>query len=259
MLNLTGKNALVTGIANDRSIAWGIAQQLHQAGANLGITYLPDDRGRFEKKVAELVEPLNPSLFLPCDVQNDAQIQTTFDTIGEKWGKLDILIHCLAFANKDDLSGDFSNVSKDNFNLALDVSAYSLIQLCAAAKPLMTEGGSIVTLTYLGGVRVVPNYNVMGIAKAALEMNVRYLAAELGPQNVRVNAISAGPIRTLASSAVGGIRDMIHHVEQVAPLRRTVTQTEVGNAAAFLCSDLASGITGQILYVDAGYEIMGMG
>ena len=259
MLNLTGKNALVTGIANDRSIAWGIAQQLHKAGANLGITYLPDDRGRFEKKVAELVEPLNPSLFLPCDVQNEAQIQTTFDTIRDKWGRLDILIHCLAFANKDDLSGDFSKISKDGFNLALDVSAYSLIQLSAAAKPLMTEGGSIVTLTYLGGVRVVPNYNVMGIAKAALEMNVRYLASELGAQNVRVNGISAGPIRTLASSAVGGIRDMISHVEEVAPLRRTVTQLEVGNAAAFLCSDLASGITGQILYVDAGYEIMGMG
>ncbi len=259
MLNLTGKNALVTGIANDRSIAWGIAQQLHQAGANLGITYLPDDRGRFEKKVSELVAPLNPSLFLPCDVQNDEQIQATFDTIRDKWGRLDILIHCLAFANKDDLSGDFSKTSKDGFNLALDVSAYSLIQLSAAAKPLMTEGGSIVTLTYLGGVRVVPNYNVMGIAKAALEMNVRYLAAELGAQNVRVNGISAGPIRTLASSAVGGIRDMISHVEEVAPLRRTVTQLEVGNAAAFLCSDLASGITGQILYVDAGYEIMGMG
>jgi enoyl-[acyl-carrier protein] reductase I len=259
MLNLTGKNALVTGIANDRSIAWGITQQLHKAGANLGITYLPDDRGRFEKKVAELVEPLNPSLFLPCDVQNEAQIQTTFDTIRDKWGRLDILIHCLAFANKDDLSGDFSKISKDGFNLALDVSAYSLIQLAAAAKPLMTEGASIVTLTYLGGVRVVPNYNVMGIAKAALEMNVRYLASELGAQNVRVNGISAGPIRTLASSAVGGIRDMISHVEQVAPLRRTVTQLEVGNAAAFLCSDLASGITGQILYVDAGYEIMGMG
>lgn len=249
----------MTGIANDRSIAWGIAQQLHQAGANLGITYLPDDRGRFEKKVSELVAPLNPSLFLPCDVQNDEQIQATFETIRDKWGRLDILIHCLAFANKDDLSGDFSKTSKDGFNLALDVSAYSLIQLSAAAKPLMTEGGSIVTLTYLGGVRVVPNYNVMGIAKAALEMNVRYLAAELGAQNVRVNGISAGPIRTLASSAVGGIRDMISHVEEVAPLRRTVTQLEVGNAAAFLCSDLASGITGQILYVDAGYEIMGMG
>ncbi|MFB2836014.1 enoyl-ACP reductase FabI [Floridanema evergladense] len=259
MLNLTGKNALVTGIANNRSIAWGIAQQLHQAGANLGITYLPDEKGRMENKVAELVAPLNPSLFLPCDVRNEPQIQSTFETIRDKWGKLDILIHCLAFANKDDLSGDFSKTTREGFNLALEISAYSLIQLSGAAKPLMTEGGSIVTLTYLGGVRVIPNYNVMGIAKAALEMNVRYLAAELGPQNIRVNAISAGPIRTLASSAVGGILDMIHHVEEVAPLRRTVTQIEVGNAAAFLCSDLSSGITGQVLYVDAGYEIMGMG
>jgi enoyl-[acyl-carrier protein] reductase I len=237
MLNLTGKNALVTGIANNRSIAWGIAQQLHQAGANLGVTFLPDDKGRYEKKVAELVEPLQPSLFL---------------------GKLDILIHCLAFANKDDLTGGFSKTSRAGFNLALDVSAYSLVQLSRAASPLMTEGGSIITLTYLGGVRVIPNYNVMGIAKAALEMNVRYLAAELGPQNIRVNAISAGPIRTLASSAVGGILDMIHHVEEIAPLRRTVTQTEVGNTAAFLASDLSSGITGQVLYVDSGYAIMGM-
>ncbi|GAB4153645.1 MAG: enoyl-ACP reductase FabI [Cyanobacteria bacterium J069] len=258
MLDLTGKNALVTGIANNRSIAWGIAQQLHQAGANLGVTYLPDDKGKLEKKVAELVEPLQPSLFVPCDVQNDEQVAAAFETVQEKWGRLDILIHCLAFASRDDLSGDFSNVSRDGFNLALDVSAYSLVQLCRAAKPLMTEGGSVVTLTYLGGVRVIPNYNVMGIAKAALEMNVKYLAAELGPQNIRVNAISAGPIRTLASSAVGGILDMIHHVEEIAPLRRTVTQTEVGNTAAFLCSDLSTGITGQVLYVDAGYEIMGM-
>lgn len=258
MLNLTGKNALVTGIANNRSIAWGIAQQLHQAGANLGITYLPDDRGRFEKKVRELVEPLNPTLFLPCDVQNDTQIQELFETIQGQWGRLDILIHCLAFAGKEELSGDFSQTTRPGFTRALDISAYSLVQLAAAAKPLMTEGGSILTLSYLGGVRVVPNYNVMGIAKAALEMNVRYLAAELGPQNIRVNGISSGPIRTLASSAVGGILDMIHHVEAVAPLRRTVTQTEVGNTAAFLCSDLASGITGQIIYVDAGYEIMGM-
>jgi enoyl-[acyl-carrier protein] reductase I len=258
MLNLTGKNALVTGIANNKSIAWGIAQQLHAAGANLGVTYLPDDKGRFEKKVSELVEPLQPSLFLPCDVQNEAQLQETFDTIQDKWGKLDILIHCLAFASKDALSGDFSSVSRQDFTQAIEVSAYSLVSMSRAAKPLMTEGGSIVTLTYLGGVRVIPNYNTMGIAKAALEMNVRYLAAELGPQNVRVNGISAGPIRTLASSAVGGILDMIHHVEAVAPLRRTVTQAEVGNTAAFLCSDLASGITGQIIYVDAGYEIMGM-
>lgn len=259
MLDLTGKNALVTGIANNRSIAWGIAQQLHKAGANLGITYLPDERGRMENKVAELVEPLQPSLFAPCNVQDDAQVDQVFSTVQEKWGKLDILIHCLAFANRDDLTGSFSDTSRSGFTTALDISAYSLVKLCAGAKALMTDGGSIVTLTYLGGVRVVPNYNVMGIAKAALEMNVRYLAADLGPQNIRVNAISAGPIRTLASSAVGGILDMIHHVEKVAPLRRTVTQTEVGNAAAFLCSDLSSGVTGQVLYVDAGYEVMGMG
>ncbi len=258
MLNLTGKNALVTGIANNKSIAWGIAQQLHKAGANLGVTYLPDERGRFEKKVAELVDPLQPSLFLPLNVQNDEQVQSTFDAVRDKWGRLDILIHCLAFASKDDLSGDFSKTSRSGFNTALDISAYSLIELAGAAKPLMTDGGSIVTLTYLGGVKVIPNYNVMGIAKAALEMNVRYLASEMGGQNIRVNAISAGPIRTLASSAVGGILDMIHHVEATAPLRRTVTQTEVGNTAAFLCSDLSSGITGQVIYVDAGYEIMGM-
>jgi enoyl-[acyl-carrier protein] reductase I len=258
MLNLTGKNALVTGIANNRSIAWGIAQQLRKAGANLGITYLPDDRGKMEKKVAELVEPLNPSLFLPCNVEDDEQINSTFEVIREKWEKLDILIHCLAFAKKEDLSGGFSQTSRSGFNKALEISTYSLVQMAGAAKPLMTEGGSIVTLTYLGGVRAIPNYNVMGVAKAALDASVRYLASELGEQNIRVNAISAGPIRTLASSAVGGILDMIHHVEKIAPLRRTVTQTEVGNAAAFLCSDLSSGITGQVLYVDAGYEIMGM-
>lgn len=258
MLDLTGKNALVTGIANNRSIAWGIAQQLHQAGANIGVTYLPDDKGKMEKKVAELTEPLQPSLFVPCNVQDDAQVQATFDTVQDKWGRLDILIHCLAFANRDDLTGTFVETSRDGFALAMDVSTYSLVKLCAAAKPLMIEGGSVVTLSYLGGVRVIPNYNVMGIAKAGLEMSVRYLAADLGPQNIRVNAISAGPIRTLASSAVGGILDMIHHVEEVAPLRRTVTQTEVGNTAAFLCSELSSGITGQVIYVDAGYEILGM-
>ncbi len=258
MLDLTGKNALVTGIANNRSIAWGIAQQLHKAGANLGVTYLPDQAGRFEKKVRGLVEPLNPSFFLPCDVQDDAQVDAAFETIAQKWGKLDILIHCLAFANKDDLSGEFSAISREGFAKALDISTYSLTRLAGAAKPLMAEGGSIVALTYLGGVKVIPNYNVMGVAKSALEMSVRYLAAEFGANNIRVNAISAGPIRTLASSAVGGILDMIRHVEQVAPLGRTVTQIEVGNAAAFLCSDLASGITGQVLYVDAGYEIMGM-
>ncbi len=258
MLDLTGKNALVTGIANNRSIAWGIAQQLHKAGANIGVTYLPDDKGKMEKKVADLVQPLSPSLFLPCNVQNEEQVKSTFDAIRDQWDSIDILIHCLAFAKKEDLTGGFSETSRGGFNLALEISAYSLTQLAGAAKPLMKQGGSIVTLTYLGGPRAIPNYNVMGVAKAALESSVRYLAAELGEQNIRVNAISAGPIRTLASSAVGGILDMIHHVEQVAPLKRTVTQLEVGNAAAFLCSDLASGITGQVLYVDAGYEIMGM-
>ncbi len=259
MLDLTGKKALVTGIANNRSIAWGIAQQLHAAGAEIGITYLPDDKGRAESKVQKLTEPLSPTLFLPCNVQDDDQVSSLFDTVKEKWGSFDILVHCLAFANRDDLTGDFSDTSRAGFDLALSVSAYSLTRLAQGAKDLMPEaGGSIVTLTYLGGVRVVPNYNVMGVAKAALEMSVRYLAADLGPKNIRVNGISAGPIRTLASSAIGGILDMIHHVEEVAPLRRTVTQTEVGNAAAFLCSDLASGVTGQILYVDSGYATMGM-
>ncbi|MFN3678088.1 enoyl-ACP reductase FabI [uncultured Thermosynechococcus sp.] len=258
LLDLSGKRALVTGIANNRSIAWGIAQQLHAAGAELAVTYLPDERGKIKQKVEELTAPLAPKLLLPLDVQQPQQIEEAFAAIQSTWGGLEILIHCLAFAQKEDLSGDFSAVSLEGFNLALDISAYSLISLSRAAKPLMTNGGSIITLTYLGGVRVVPNYNVMGIAKAALEMNVRYLAAELGPQNIRVNGISAGPIRTLASSAVGGILDMIHHVEATAPLRRTVTQIEVGNTAAFLASDLASGITGQILYVDSGYCIMGM-
>ncbi|MDX1976365.1 MAG: enoyl-ACP reductase FabI [Pseudanabaenaceae cyanobacterium bins.68] len=256
LLDLTGKTALVTGIANNRSIAWGIAQQLAQAGAKLGITYLPDDRDRTKTKVAELVEPLSPELFLPCDVQNDQSVDNLFVEVSKIWGKLDVLIHCLAFAHKEDLGGDFSNISRAGFALALDVSAYSLIHLARGAKPLMTDGGSVITLTYIGGVKVIPNYNVMGIAKAALEMNVRYLAKEMGEQKIRVNGISAGPIRTLASSAVGGILDMIHHVEEVAPLKRTVTQLEVGNVAAFLASDLASGVTGQIIYVDAGYEIM---
>lgn len=259
MLDLRGKNALVTGIANNRSIAWGIAQQLHQAGADIGVTYLPDEKGRFEKKVREVVEPITPSLFLPCDVQEEAQIDSTFEAVAQTWGKLDILIHCLAFADKEGLGGDFSGISRAAFTKALEISTYSLIRLAQGAKPLLAEGGSILTLSYLGGVRVIPNYNLMGVAKAGLEMSVRYLAAEFGPSQVRVNAISAGPIRTLASSAVGGILEMIRHVEEVAPLRRTVTQEEVGKAAAFLCSDLASGITGQVLYVDAGYETMGMG
>jgi len=257
LLDLSGKTALVTGIANNRSIAWGIAQKLHEAGAKLGITYLPDDRDRNKGKVAELTDPLAPSFLLPCNVQDDAQVDQLFTAIAEKWEKIDILVHCLAFANKEDLSGNFTDTSRAGFQLALDVSAYSLIHLCRAAKPLMKDGGSVITMTYIGGVKVVPNYNVMGIAKAALEMNVRYLASELGSNNIRVNAISAGPIRTLASAAIGDIHKMLHHVEETSPLHRLVTPEDVGNVATFLGSDLSSAVTGQIIYVDAGYEVMG--
>ncbi|WP_026101054.1 enoyl-ACP reductase FabI [Synechococcus sp. PCC 7336] len=257
MLDLTGKRALITGIANNRSIAWGIAQQLHAAGARLAVTYLPDERGKFEGKVTKLTEPLAPEMLLPCNVGSDEQIEGVFEAIADQWGGLDILIHCLAFVKKEELSGDFTNTSRDGFSLAMDISSFSLVALCKAAKPLMGEGSSVVTLSYLGGVRVVPNYNMAGITKAALEMNVRYLASELGPQGTRVNAISAGPIRTLASAAIGDFHSMLNRVEEKAPLRRNVTQTEVGNTAAFLCSDLASGITGQTIYVDSGFSILG--
>ena len=259
LLDLSGKKILVTGIANNRSIAWGIAQQLKAAGAELGITYLPDEKGRFEKKVRELTSPLEPSLFLPLNVQDKLQIENVFQTIENKWGKLDGLVHCLAFAGKEELIGDFSETSSEGFQRALDISAYSLAPLCKYAKPIFSEGAGVITLTYLGAERAIPNYNVMGVAKAALEASVRYLSAELGPEKqIRVNAISAGPIRTLASSAIGGILDMIHNVEEKAPLRRTVTQTEVGNTAAFLLSELSSGISGQTIYVDAGYCVNGM-
>ncbi len=259
LLDLSSKKILVTGIANNRSIAWGIAQQLKTAGAELGITYLPDEKGKFEGKVRELTKPLNPSLFLPLDVQSNSQMEEVFSVIKNKWGQLDGLVHCLAFAGRDELIGNYSETSSSGFNQALAISAYSLAPLCKYAKPLFTENASVVTLSYLGAERAIPNYNVMGVAKAALEASVRYLSAELGPyKQVRVNAISAGPIRTLASSAIGGILDMIHNVEEKAPLRRTVTQKEVGNSAAFLLSDLSSGISGQTIYVDAGYCINGM-
>ena len=208
-------------------------------------------------KVAELTDPLTPSFLLPCNVQDDAQIDSLFAAVAEKWEKIDILVHCLAFANKEDLSGNFTDISREGFKLALDVSAYSLIHLCRAARPLLKDGGSVITLTYIGGAKVVPNYNVMGIAKAALEMNVRYLASDMGPDNIRVNAISAGPIRTLASAAIGDFHKMLHHYEETAPLRRLVTPDDVGNVATFLGSDLSSAVTGQIIYVDAGYEVMG--
>lgn len=256
LIDLRGKKALVTGIANNRSIAWGIAQQLHAAGAEIGIAFLPMN-DKVEGKVRTLTEPLSPSLFEPCDVTKPEEIEALASAVAEQWGKVDVFVHCLAFADRADLEGDFSNTKKSGFETALNISAYSLVEMTRVLKPHFGEGASVVTLSYLGAAKVIPNYNVMGVAKAALEASVRYLAAELGPIGARVNCISAGPIRTLASSAIGGITDMIKHVESVAPLRRTVTQIEVGNAAAFLLSPASSGLTGQVLYVDAGYETIG--
>ncbi len=258
MLDLTGKKALVTGIANDRSIAWGIAQQLHQAGASLGVTYLPDERDRFKAKVEKLVEPLKPDFLLPCNVQDDQQITDLFTAIQDQWGQLDIMIHCLAFVKKEELSGHFTDITRDGFALAMDISTFSLVSLCKAAKPLMPAGSSVLTLTYLGGVRVVPNYNMAAVTKAGLETAVRYLASELGEQGIRINGISAGPIRTLASSAIADFHSMLRAVEERSPLKRNIEQIEVGNTAAFLASELASGITGQIIYVDSGYNVMGI-
>lgn len=256
LIDLRGKKALVTGIANNRSIAWGIAQQLHAAGAEIGVAFLPMNE-KVEGKVRNLTSPLEPSLFVPCDVTKPEEISSLADSIRDEWDGIDIFVHCLAFADKNDLEGNFSATKKAGFDMALDISAFSLIEMTGALRPLFNEGASVITLSYLGSEKVVPNYNVMGVAKAALEASVRYLAAEMGPDGIRVNAVSAGPIRTLASSAIGGITGMIKHVESSAPLRRTVSQVEVGNAAAFLLSGAASGITGQILYVDAGYQIMG--
>lgn len=256
LIDLRGKKALVTGIANNRSIAWGIAQQLHAAGAEIGVTYLPLNE-KVQGKVRSLTESLEPSLFQPCDVTKPEEIAALTDHIEKNWGGIDIFVHCLAFADRKDLEGKFSATEKNGFNMALDISAFSLVEMTGKLKPLFNEGASVITLSYLGAEKVIPNYNVMGVAKAALEATVRYLAAEMGPDGIRVNAISAGPIRTLASSAIGGISSMIKHVETIAPLRRTVTQVEVGNAAAFLLSRAASGITGQVVYVDAGYNIIG--
>eukprot|EP00188_Purpureofilum_apyrenoidigerum_P005896 Plantae.Rhodophyta-Purpureofilum_apyrenoidigerum.ctg8236.p1 GENE.Plantae.Rhodophyta-Purpureofilum_apyrenoidigerum.ctg8236~~Plantae.Rhodophyta-Purpureofilum_apyrenoidigerum.ctg8236.p1 ORF type:complete len:321 (-),score=53.48 Plantae.Rhodophyta-Purpureofilum_apyrenoidigerum.ctg8236:92-1054(-) len=256
IVDLKGKKALVTGIANNRSIAWGIAQQLKAAGAEIGVSYLPLSE-KVEAKVRDLCKPLEPTLFVPCDVQKSEDIASLAKAVEKEWGSIDVFIHCLAFANREDLTGEFLNTSKDGFNLAMTVSTYSLVETSKVLAPLMNSGGAIVTLTYLGAVKYVPNYNVMGVAKAGLEASVRYLAAELGPKNIRVNSVSAGSIRTLASSAIGGIMSMIKHVEEFSPLRRTTTIEEVGKTAAFLCSDAASGITGQTIYVDSGYEIVG--
>lgn len=250
------KRVLVFGVANDRSIAWGIAEAMHKQGARLVFTYAGEV---IEKRMRPLAESVGAELILPCDVTDDAQIESVFGAVREHWGGLDVLIHAVAFANREDLEGLYVDTSRAGFKVALDISAYSLVALARVSAPLMKpNGGSIVTLSYYGSEKVVSGYNVMGVAKAALEASVRYLAADLGPHNIRVNAISAGPLKTLAAAGIKGFKSILHVVEEKAPLRRNVTQEDVANSALFLCSDMAAGVTGEILHVDCGYNILGM-
>lgn len=251
-----GRRVLVFGIANDRSIAWGIAQAMHEQGASFIITYAGEV---LEKRVRPLAESINAELILPCDVTDDEQVERCFEQIREKWDGIDVLVHAIAFANREDLEGRFIDTSRAGFLMAQEISVFSLVQLAHHAAPLLQQRrGNIVTMSYYGSEKVVTNYNVMGVAKAALESSVRYLAADLGPDGIRVNAISAGPIKTLAASGIRGFKGILSAVEEKTPMRRNVTQADVGNAAVFLCSDLAAGVTGEILYVDSGYNIMGL-
>jgi enoyl-[acyl-carrier protein] reductase I len=253
---LEGKTGLVLGVANKRSIAWACAQSLANAGMRLAITYQGE---RMEKGVRELAAELPGSIVLPCDVTQPESLDQLFAAVEREFGGLDGLVHGIAFAKREELGGDFFNTSKEGWALAQEVSAYSLLALTRRALPLMEgKSASIVTLTYIGGERVVPNYNVMGVAKAALEASVRYLANDLGPRGMRVNAISAGPIRTLSSAGVSGFTEILDHVEKHAPLRRNITADEVGDTCLFLVSPLARGITGSIVYVDAGFHVMGV-
>ncbi len=254
LIDLAGKTAVVFGLANKRSIAWGIAQKLHDGGAKLAICYQNE---RMKSEAQGLIDELPGAEGFQCDVSSDAEIEALFVVLKEKYGKLDVVVHAVAYAPAEDLRGDFVNTSREGFRIAHDVSVYSLIAVTRAAAPLMTEGGSVMTLTYFGAEKVVPNYNVMGVAKAALEATVRYLASSLGPHKIRVNAISAGPIRTLAARGVGALGDMLKAHAEKAPLRRNVEQIEVGGLAAFLASDLSAAITGETIYVDCGYNIMG--
>ncbi|MCK9195209.1 MAG: enoyl-ACP reductase [Nevskia sp.] len=253
---LTNKKALITGVASERSIATGIAEAMHREGAELAFTYQGD---KLKPRVEEFAHSLNSNLVLPLDVTRDAEIASVFDAIKQNWGGIDIVIHSIGFAPRELLAGGYlESVTREGYALAHDISAYSFAALGKAARPLMQgRAGSLVTLSYLGAERAVPMYNVMGPAKASLEANVRYMAAELGRENIRVNGISAGPIKTLAAAGIKGFRGMLSHAEKGSALRRNISIDEVGNAAAFLSSDLASGITGQIVYVDAGFNIMG--
>jgi enoyl-[acyl-carrier protein] reductase I len=252
---LTGKTALIFGLANDRSIAWGITRAFHEQGATLGISYAGEV---LERRVRPLAESLGVSFIEPCDVADDAQIEQVAQRAADAFGQVDILVHAIAFANRNELTGPYYNTSRAGFHLAMDISVYSFTALARAFQPLLRPGGALLTLSYYGAEKVSPHYNVMGVAKAALEASVRYLAYDFGPQGVRVNAISAGPIRTLAAAGVSGFKTMYRKFGEIAPLRQNVTIEDVGGAAVFLCSDLASKTTGEVLFVDSGYNILGV-
>jgi enoyl-[acyl-carrier protein] reductase I len=252
---LEGKKGLILGVANKRSIAWGIAKAAAREGARLALTYQGE---RLEENVRELAAELKEPVILPCDVTRDEDLDALAASVRQELGGLDFVVHAVAFALREELDGEFMNTSREGYRVAQDISSYSLTALARRAAPLMDGGGSIVTLSYLGGERVVPHYNVMGVAKAALEMSVRYLAADLGPRGIRVNAISAGPIKTLAASGVHGISKMLEYHRTHAPLRRNTDQDEVGDAALFLLSPLSRGVTGEVIHVDGGFHVMGM-
>ena len=252
---MQGKKGLIMGVANDRSIAWGITKAVADQGAEIALTYQNEV---LEKRVRPLADSLGCELLVECDVGDDASVQNTFAEIEKKWGKLDFLVHGIAFSDKNELTGRYLDTSADNFTKTMAISCYSFTSVCRAAAPLMKDGGSIVTLTYAGSERVVPHYNVMGVAKAALECSVRYLAVDLGTENIRVNAISAGPIRTLAASGIGDFRYILKWNELNAPLRRNVTIGDVGGSGLYLLSDLSAGVTGEIHHVDCGYNLIGM-
>ena len=254
---LQGKRALIVGVASNRSIAYGVAKAMHREGADLAFTYQTE---KLQSRVEEVAGECGSDIALPLDVASDEQIDAAFDALRARWGELDCIVHCVAFAPREQLEGSYIDaVSREGFRIAHDISSYSFAALAKAGRPLMQgRNGALLTMSYLGAVRVIPNYNVMGVAKASLEANVRYLADALGPDGIRVNAISAGPIRTLAAAGIANFKSMLAEAEKKVPLRRNVTIGEVGNAAAFLCSNLASGITGDVLYVDSGYHILGM-
>jgi enoyl-[acyl-carrier protein] reductase I len=252
---MAGKRGLIMGVANDRSIAWGIAKAAHEAGAELAFTYQGD---ALQKRVTPLAQSVGAKIVVPCDVTDDASLDTTFEAIKAEWGKLDFVVHAIAFSDKDELKGKYVATSRKNFAQTLDISCFSFTAVCDRARHLMRDGGSLLTLSYFGAERVMPHYNVMGIAKAALECSVRYLAADLGDQDIRVNAISAGPIKTLAASGIGDFRHILRWNELNSPLKRNVSIEDVGGAGLYLISDLSRGVTGELHHVDSGYHVVGM-